>query len=1011
MVKKITVTIALITLLFAATGTKEKEQNSSGLESGFLNPPPQARPHTFWIWMNGNITREGITADLEAMERVGIGGVMLFNVGGSHGTNIPAGPVDYMSDGWLDLVKYTAAEAERLGIEMSLHNCAGWATTGGPWITPEYGMMQLVTAEMTFWGNRHVVQKLPHPEVFEGYYRDIAVFALPKDADNSYRVHQWQPKTGQRGGRAGRQPDLGTVPEGSAIAADAIVNVTEYVNEDGVLEWDAPPGVWKIMRMGYTAQGNTNHPSPEAGRGLEIDKLRREGLDLHWQKGIQPVLDHLGPLVGQSFHTIHLDSYEAGLHHWTPRMKQEFEERRGYDPTPFLLALTGRLVEDPATTERFLWDFRRTISDLFEENYYGYFAELCHEKGLQFLTEPYTSCFEGLAVAAKTDFPTGEFWAEGGYSFSLRLAASIAHVHDRTLASAEAFTGAPHLARWENHPGSLKKVGDWAWTQGINRFILHSYPHQPWNDVVPGMTMGQYGCHFDRNNTWWEPGRAWIQYITRSQFLLQAGENVADVLCYAGDAAPNGGVHRPDIKNAGYDYDACGTNIMANLEVEDGDVVLPSGKRYRLLVLPQTEFMRPVFARKVRNLVRSGATVLGPKPKHTPSLEGFPGSEKQVRAIGEEVWGDCDGEKVKSIQYGKGQVFSGISPAEVLSQITVAPAVDIAGNLTWIHRRTDDADIFFISNQSGKNIHTIAEFRIKGKKPEFWDAVHGTMKNAPGWTVGNNHTSVPLNLMPSESVFVIFRRDGKPAPDPYIEVEGPGQNKIDSLWNAGIETGGGVKARTWVNGTHILHRASGKTRNITITDIPEALHPEGPWGVEFQEDRGAPGKVKFDSLVSWHKHPDPGIQYFSGTAKYSIDFDVPESFIKEDQEIWLDLGDVEVIAAVRLNGDDRGILWNKPFRMEVSEVLRSGSNKLEIEVANLWVNRLIGDEQYPEDFEWVEGKYLAEWPSWLMEGRDRPEPSRVTFTTWKHWDENDPLLPSGLLGPVVLRCAKLVGVN
>jgi hypothetical protein len=648
MIKKSILIIVAATMLINIGGTIEKEQSRSRLEDGFINPPAESRPHTFWIWMNGNITREGITADLEAMARVGIGGVMLFNVGGSHGTDIPAGPVDYLSEEWLGLLKHTALEAERLNLDVSLKNCAGWATTGGPWVTPEYGMMQLVTAEITLWGNRRIIQKLPHPEVFEGYYRDIAVYAFPNDMDKGYRVNEWEQKAGQRGGRAGRQPDLVPVPEGSAIPAESIIEISSYVNQMGVLEWDVPPGVWKILRMGYTPRGNTNHPAPDSGRGLEIDKLSREGLDLHWREGIQPVLDHLGPLVGKSLNTIHLDSYEAGLHHWTPRMKQEFEKRRGYDPAPYLLALTGRLIEDSETTERFFWDFRRTISDLFEENYYGYFADLCHENGLQFLTEPYTSCFEGLAVAAKTDFPTGEFWVDGGYSFSLRLAASLAHINGRKFASAEAFTAPPHLARWDNYPGSLKKVGDWAWTQGINRFILHSYPHQPWTDVVPGMTMGQYGCHFDRNNTWWEPGRAWIQYISRSQFLLQSGENVADILIFAGDAAPNGGINRPEIKTAGYDYDACGTDIMLKLEVEDGDIVLPSGKRYRILVLPETGFMRPVFARKVRDLVRSGATILGPKPEHTPSLENFPEPEKEVIAIGEEMWGmNRDGENSK----------------------------------------------------------------------------------------------------------------------------------------------------------------------------------------------------------------------------------------------------------------------------------------------------------------------------------------------------------------------------
>lgn len=523
-----------------------------------------------------------------------------------------------------------------------------------------------------------------------------------------------------------------------------------------------------------------------------------------------------------------------------------------------------------------------------------------------------------------------------------------------------------------------------------------------------------YGCYFDRNNTWWEPGRAWIQYITRSQFLLQTGENVADVLYYAGDAAPNGGVSRPDIKDAGYDYDACGTDIMAELKVEDGDVVLPSGKRYRLLVLPETEFMRPLFVHKIRELVLAGATVLGPKPKYTPSLEGFPASEKEVISIGGEVWGNCDGITVKSNGYGKGQVFSGISPAQMLSQIDVVPALKIPAGcpeLAWIHRRTEDANVFFISNQSGRNVQTLAGFRTIGKKPEFWDAVHRTIKPAPGWTVESEHTKVPLNLLPGESVFIVFRHSGKPTPDPYISVESPAQNEKDSLWNAGFEAEKGAQLRAWVNGSHILHRAAGKSKEMKVSDIPEPLKLTGPWNVQFQSGRGAPAAVGFDSLVSWAEHTDPGIRYFSGTATYSIRFDIPQSYMNEGKEVWLDLGEVAVIAEVRLNGKDLDILWSKPFRVEVSEALRSGSNKLEIDVANLWVNRLIGDEQYPDDCDWAEGKYLNRWPDWLNNDWQRPVPSRVTFTTWKHWKKDDSLSPSGLIGPVTLRGARLVPVQ
>ncbi|MCP4310502.1 MAG: hypothetical protein GY790_04515, partial [Bacteroidetes bacterium] len=773
------------------------------LTEGFQDPPANARPHTYWFWMNGNITREGITADLEAMARVGIGGVLIMNVAGPRmKTDIPPGPVEYFSEDWLGMVKFAAEEALRLDIKMNLHNCAGWATMGGPWIPPEHSMQILTVSEDFIPGNQSVRKIVPHPETRENYYRDIAVYAIPVGLNTGYRLPQWPIKAGQRGGRNGRQPDFSCDSLAVAIPINAIIDLTDNVSEDGVLSWDAPPGAWKIIRMGHTSSSRTNAPAPKPGRGLEVDKLKRQGVDLQWQNGIKPIMDYLGPLAGDVFNTLHIDSYEAGLHHWTPRMKEEFKKRRGYDPTPFLLALTGRLIEDTPTTERFLWDFRITISELFADNFYGYFADLCHENGMQFSTEPYTSCFEGLKVAAKADLPMSEFFVDGGYSFSVELAASLAHIYGRPIAGSEAFTAGPGMGggQWQSHPGSLKRLGDRIWTRGINRFTFHVYAHQPWLDKVPGMTMGQYGCHFDRTNTWWEPGKAWIQYIQRSQFLLQSGANVADVLCFAGDAAPNGAIVRDDLKNAGYNYDACGTDILVELKVEDGDIVLPSGKKYRILVMPDHGFLRPEFARKVRNLVREGATIVGPKPIHTPSLEGFPSSEKEVIAIGEEVWGLCDGTTVTSNKYGKGQVFSGVSPAEVLDELNVSPAIKIpggSGELAWIHRKTKDADIYFVSNQSGRRVNTIAGFRTVGKKPEFWNAVDASIETVSGWTVEGEHTRIPLMLNPDESVFLVFRHSGKPGRDPFVEVENSLLSKKESLWMPGFKTEDKLLLRTF----------------------------------------------------------------------------------------------------------------------------------------------------------------------------------------------------------------------
>jgi alpha-L-rhamnosidase len=987
---------------------------SMPLEDGFKAPPSQARPQTWWHWMNGNVTREGITADLESMAQAGLGGALIFNLAGpEHLCDTPPGPADYLGPLWLDLMKHAATEAERLGLELGMHNCAGWATTGGPWITPELAMQQLVSSETTLDGGRHMEIGLPRPEVNLGFYRDIAVFAVPAEADTGFRLSKWEAKAGQRASRADRQPELEPLPENSAIPLESIICVTEKLRNDGTLVWDAPPGRWKIIRLGHTPTGATNAPAPAAATGLEIDKLRREGLDVHWQHGIQPLLNHLGPLVGKTFRHVTIDSYEAGLHHWTPRMREEFGKRRGYDPTPYLLALTGRVVADGPATERFLWDFRRTIADLFANNYYGYMADLCHKHGLLFTTEPYTSCFEGLQVGGKADIPMAEFWANGNYSFSVRLAASLAHVHRRPIAAAEAFTAAPPLGRWLDSPASLKRVGDLAWTEGINRLVFHRYTHQPWLDLAPGMTMGQYGIHFERTNTWWKPGRAWLDYIARSQFLLQSGESVADVLCFAGNAAPNGAVYMNDLKRSGHDYDSCGTDILANLTVSGGDVVVPSGRHYRLLVLPNHAFHTAAFARKLRDLVQAGATVLGPKPQLTPSLEKSPASESEVRDIGEEVWGTCDGKSVKTHTYGEGRVFNGMSPAEVLTTMGVPASVktqpDGAG-LAWIHRHVDGTDLFFVSNQSATAVRTTAGFRVLGKMPELWDPVSGTIRRAAGWTAEGAHTHVPLELAPEESVFVVFREPGMPEADPYVRADGPSHPDSAHVSTkhpaprlvAGSET----HLRVLENGMHTLVRASGKTDKIEVTGLPQPLTITGPWTLSFQPNRGAPNDVRFEKLMSWTDHADPGIRYFSGTASYLVRFDLPKDYQQDHSETWLDLGAVSVIAEVRLNGKNLGVLWHSPFRVDASKALQPGANSLEIDVSNLWVNRLIGDEQHPDDCEWT-GKALTRWPDWLDKGTPRPATNRFTFTTWKHWTASDPLLPSGLLGPVTLHPARL----
>lgn len=1058
------------------------------LAAGFVSPPPSAKPHTWWHWMNGNVTKEGITADLEAMQRVGIGGAQIFNVL----EGIPDGPVDYLSPKWLELFHHAASEADRLGLELCLQNCAGWSSSGGPWITPEHAMQTVVTSETKAKGPSHFDAALPQPTANLNYYRDIAVIAFPTPSQDT-RIEQLDAKA-LKGFemKYGMTPDAKQVPAAAVIPRDKIVELTSSLKPDGRLTWDVPQGDWTILRVGRTPTGKENHPAPKPGRGLECDKLSSEALDVHWAAGIEPVLKHLGPLAGKTLNNCLIDSYEVGDNNWSPKFRDEFIKRRGYDPVPFLPVLTGRYVDGGERTERFLWDFRRTIGDLFAENYFNHFAELCHKRGLLASAEPYDGPFECLQAGAKADVVMGEFWISPDVDMihSVKLASTIANTHGIPFVGAESFTAIPdNCGKWLAHPGMLKTMGDAMWCLGINRYIFHTYAHQPWKDKTPGMTMGQWGTHFSRTNTWWEQSRAWMTYIARAQYLLQQGRTVADVLYLAGEASPNGGIRLPALKAKGYEYDVIGTDLILALAVKDGQILTPIGGSYRMLVLPDTEWMTPAVARKVRELVEAGATVLGPKPKKSPSLANYPACDAEVGKIADELWPATPGERV----FGKGKIIAGRSVEEVLAAQKVTPdfvASDGKTTLDFIHRATDKVDIYFVSSQKRSPQTVDCEFRVAGRLPELWDAETGAIQLAPIWRVEDDRTIVTLDFEQAGSMFVVFRQQAHAPRDPIVkitrsngdrlrktptlqikkatygdfsrsdgakvdvtaklaervrdgELEVPADNNLagdpavrvvqelrvnyvldgvagsivvpenqmlrlpsgetpDALPAPRVSLENGVLYLTAGEADrYTMTTASGAKKTAVIEDLPKPFEPSGSWEVSFPEGRGAPAKDVFYSLMSWTDHSDPGIKYFSGTAAYRKNVEIPADCLSENRSLVLDLGQVKEIAEVRLNGKDVGILWKAPFRIDITSFAKVGNNELEVRVTNLWPNRLIGDEQHPDDCQW-DGIHLKDWPDWMKKGEPRPVKERLAFTTWKHWTKDSPLQPSGLLGPVRL---------
>ncbi|MBL8764049.1 MAG: hypothetical protein JNM07_07250 [Phycisphaerae bacterium] len=1079
--------LARVATLFALFAVPAAAFAQSDLAKGFADPPARARPHTWWHWMNGNITREGITADLEAMKQIGLGGAQIFNVSES----IPPGPILYNSPEWRALFTHAAREAERLGIELCMHNCAGWSSSGGPWITPELAMQKVVTSEIKVQGPTRVSEAVPQPAAVAGHYRDIAVFAFPTPANDATRIKDLAFKAGYES-RYNQQPTPGSIPVESIIARNSIVDLTAALGKDGRLEWDVPAGSWTVLRIGHTPTGAMNAPSPDSGRGLECDKLSRAGLDAHWAGGLAPLMKDLGPLAGKVLNNCLIDSYEMGGQNWTPDFRAEFKRRRGYDPFLLLPVLTGRVVDSGEVSERFLWDFRRTIADLFADNYYSYFAELCHKQGLQASIEPYDGPFECLLSGRDADIPMGEFWVGGGESPSCKLAASVAHTYGRPIVGAESFTAEPNVGRWLNHPSALKSVGDLMYTVGINRYIIHRYAHQPWMNVVPGMTMGQWGTHFERTTTWWTQGSAWVRYLSRCQYLLQQGEFVADVCFFAGDAAPSDAAHRPELKAKGYDYDAINADVLSRrITVKDGRLALPSGLSYRVLVLPDTEFMTPQTLTRVAELVDQGATVIGPRPARSPSLSGQPESDARVAALAAKVWGDADGKAVRSHTYGKGKVIVGEKPEDVLGAAGVGPDCrfgSVSGKMTWIHRRAGETEIYFLSNQSQRSQDVECSFRVMGKTPELWRADTGEIAAAAVWSARDGRTTLPVRFDASGSVFVVFRNAtaasdhlvsvvppeaAAPARRPQIEIraasyeakDGSGGTDVTAKVAALVESGdtsiaatngnfgdpaynhvkrlrieftvdgkamtaacdenrsvelvaaggpdrpvaftlaqsdAGPVLRAFHPGVFRFTTAQGKQRAVEVPAIPAAVEIGGAWSVRFPAGLGAPPSISLDRLASWTAHADAGVKYFSGTAVYDKEFDIAPELLGPGKLVTLDLGTVREIAEVTLNGKDLGIWWKPPFAADVSSIARPGKNTLSVRVTNLWVNRLIGDEQQPDDCEW-NGKPIKKWPDWFVNHQPRPSRDRVAFTTWKHFTKDSIPEESGLLGPVSLR--------
>ena len=637
---------------------------SDSLEKQFLSPPESARPWVYWFWLNSNLTREVITADLEAMQRVGIGGVLILDVN----EGAPPSRIAFAGPQWRAMFKHVCNEAARLGLEVNMYNCAGFTSSGGPWITPELSMQKIVWTEASLAGPRRAELPLAQPEKVAGYYRDIAVVAFPTLAGQG-RIDDVKGKTLLERHEFPPSPAAyRTLPAGQTIPGEKIVDLTAHC-KDGRLTWDVPPGHWTVLRFGHTSTGAVNLPPPKSGEGLECDKLSAEAADAMFAGLMAKLVDDNRPLVGKALVAVHIDSWEVNSQNWTARLFDEFQKRRKYDPRRYWPVLAGRVVDSLETSERFLWDFRETIAELFLETYPGRFEELARKHGLRLTIEAYGSGpFEDLSYGGRADEPMGEFWSYGlDMANSVTEMTSAAHVYGKRIVGAETFT-ALDIEKWLGHPGNLKTLGDWGFCEGINRFVFHRYAMQPRVSRSPRMLMGPWALHYERTQTWWEQSAAWHHYVARCQQLLRQGLFVADICFIEPEGAPRS--FSPPVARSGsppdrpgYNFDLCPPEaVFTRMSVRDGRVVLPDGMSYRLLVLPDSQTMTPALLAKIAELVEAGATVLGAPPQKSPSLSGCPACDAEVKRLAERLWGDGDGKAVQQRRVGKGRVLSGVSP-------------------------------------------------------------------------------------------------------------------------------------------------------------------------------------------------------------------------------------------------------------------------------------------------------------------------------------------------------------
>ena len=966
-----------------------QQQLHSGLKAGFQNPPASAKPKVYWWCLNGNIDTVRAKEELLAMKNAGIGGFDFFEIGARRGdTMIKPGPA-FLSDESLKIIKFVVDEAGKLGLEMGFNVASSW-NAGGSWTLPKNAGKSLYHSKLKIAGGSGVQKiKVPFPEIsfpkaslvggtglpmvpFQAngrpvYYEDVAILAIPANTKNS-------------------------------LDTNKIINVTGLFDPaTDMLDWKVPSGEWEILRYVSSNSGQEVVLPSTYSAGLAIDHFDSTAVRIHLEYVINRLQSVLGNLRNSPLKTLYLASYEARGFVWTSTFPSAFKRINGYDIDKFLPSLFTPDMYDPETIKKVQRDFKRTLSELFVNNLYKQAKEISNQYGLKINSEAggpgyplYNAPAEPLSALGAIDVPRGEFWVNktsGNYTYKdnngkeiplfpvTKEVAAASHIYNRGIVEMEAFTSFQH---WQEGPFDLKPFGDRAFGEGMNRVVVHGFSHNPAGTGFPGIVY-HAGTHYNDKRVWWPKIKPFNEYLTRVSYILQEAAFASDVLFYYGDKIPNAGTPKNThfVVGPGYDYEIINTEVLVNdLKVRNGKLVLSNGATFSILALENEDDINPAVLKKLNELSRQGAMIVGAKPKKVANLRSELNKGGKGEALINQLWTTVT-EPAKLRIDKKGKIYDGIQPSEILKALNVPPDITYSDKDSWlldfVHYRKGDLDFYFISNTSNQWVSREVGFRQQSKVPELWNPMNGEVVAVPVYNQQGKYINIPLTLAPYGSYFVVFKKAVGAAP--YSNVSLSGQNPAMMQFSN--------------NGILFLNDGSFELKTKSGSKQVENRHQvqtiSGAWNLSFTKGWGAPESVVLPELVSWTENENRGIKYYSGIGTYTKTFrydgDLPSL---RDQKIFLDLGDLSKVAEVWLNGHPLGITWAKPFKYDITKFIKNGDNQLKVEVANVWSNRLTGDALTGEKFTSTNIKISRNGVTWA----------------------DTPLIPSGLFGPVTIQRVK-----